>query len=124
MLRKHNEKIVKTAKYLRNNATKEERKLWYEFLRKYPIKFSRQKIIANYVLDFYCSKAQIAIELDGSQHYSEEGEVYDKSRTEFLSEYGITVLRIANNHVTQNFEGVCRYIDLIVSKELGKKILW
>lgn len=124
MLRKHNEKIVRIAKNLRNNATKEERKLWYEFLRGYPIKFSRQKIIANYVLDFYCGQAKLAIELDGSQHYSKVGEAYDKSRTEFLGEYGITVLRIANNQVTQNFEGVCRYIDLTVSKMLGRRVLW
>lgn len=124
MLRKHNEKIVRIAKNLRNNATKEERKLWYEFLRGYPIKFSRQKIIANYVLDFYCGQAKLAIELDGSQHYSKVGEAYDKSLTEFLGEYGITVLRIANNQVTQNFEGVCRYIDLTVSKMLGRRVLW
>lgn len=124
MLRKHNEKIVKIAKNLRNNATKEERQLWYDFLREYPIKFSRQKIIANYVLDFYCGQAKLAIELDGSQHYSEEGEAYDKIRMEFLARYGITVLRIANNQVTQNFEGVCRYIDSVVSKTLGRRVLW
>ena len=87
MDRIHNKQIVPLAKELRKNMTKEERHLWYDFLKNYPVRFLRQKIIGNYIVDFYCSKANLVIELDGSQHYEESGIVSDLKRTEFLEKY-------------------------------------
>ncbi len=117
---KHNKELVTFAKTLRKNMTKEERHLWFDFLRSYHEKFIRQKIIGNYILDFYCAKAKIAIELDGSQHYEEKGLKKDEERTAYLKQYGITVIRIQNNEVSQNFNGVCEYIDLKVKQSLSQ----
>ena len=113
---KHNKDLVPFAKELRKNMTKEERHLWYDFLREYPIRFIRQKTIGNYIVDFYCTKANLVVELDGSQHFEPEDMAKDAIRTHFLEEYGITVVRIPNNAIWQNFEGVCEYIDLQVRK--------
>lgn len=115
---KHNKKHVTLAKNLRKNMTKEERHLWYDFLRTYPIKFLRQKIIGNYIVDFYCAEAKLVVELDGSQHFEEQGIQYDNERTAFLEQYGLKVLRIPNNIVNQKFEIVCEYIDHIVKQSL------
>ncbi len=120
MDRKHNKEIVPLARSLRKNMTKEERRLWYNFLRIYPVKFSRQKVLGKYIADFYCAKAKIIIELDGSQHYDEDGEKKDKERTEFLMRYGIRVIRIPNNEVNCNFRGVCEYIDNTVKEIFGQ----
>ena len=97
-----------------------ERKLWYDFLRNYPIRFQRQKAIGNYIADFYCAKANLVIELDGSQHYEDEGLVNDEKRTEYLEQYGIKVVRISNLDVLKNFEGVCMYIDNAVKQSLSQ----
>ncbi|MBQ8793620.1 MAG: endonuclease domain-containing protein [Clostridia bacterium] len=112
--RKHNSKLTNNAKVLRKNMTKEERHLWYDFLRSYPIRFLRQKVIDNYILDFYCHEARLIIELDGSQHYEDKGLVNDKIRTEKIESRELTVIRISNNEVNQNFRGVWEYIDLMV----------
>ena len=120
MDRKHNSKIVPFAKELRKNMTKEERHLWYDFLRDYPVKFTRQKVLGKYIADFYCAKANVVIELDGSQHYEDEGLVNDKKRTEYLEQYGIKVIRISNLDVLKNFEGVCMYIDNAVKQSLSQ----
>ena len=117
---KHNKALVTNARNLRKNMTKEERHLWYDFLRAYPVKFLRQKIIGKYIVDFYCAKAKLIVELDGSQHYEEKGMEYDAERTAFLEQYGIRVLRIPNNEVIQNFRGVCEYIDLAVKQSLSQ----
>ena len=117
---KHNKALVPNAKNLRKNLTKEERRLWYDYLRTYPVKFQRQKIIGKYIVDFYCAKAKLIVELDGSQHYEEKGMEYDAERTAFLEQYGIRVLRIPNNEVIQNFRGVCEYIDLAVKQSLSQ----
>ena len=98
--------------------TKEERHLWYDFLREYPIRFLRQKVIDNYIADFYCHKARLVIELDGSQHYERDGLLKDKIRTERIENRGLTVIRIPNNEVMGNFDGVCEYIDLLVKDSL------
>ena len=116
MERKHNKKIVPIARILRKNMTKEERHLWYDYLRNYPIKFTRQKVLGRFVVDFYCADAKIVIELDGGGHYTESGQSYDKERTLFLEEYGLKVVRIANNEVNNNFKGVCEYINEIVKQ--------
>ena len=117
--RKHNKKLVLFAKELRKNMTKEEKHLWYDFLRHYPTKFLRQKILGRYIADFYCPKANLVIELDGSQHFEEIGLVKDEKRTVFLEQYGILVIRITNLEISQNFEGVCEYIDKLVKKRIN-----
>ena len=80
---KHNKKLTPVAKKLRKNMKKEERRLWYDFLRGYPVRFLRQKVIGDYVVDFYCASAKLVVELDGSQHYEADGAAKDKVRTEF-----------------------------------------
>ena len=114
MERKHNAKLTANAKVLRKNMTKEERRLWYDFLRSYPVRFLRQKVIDDYIVDFYCSEARLVIELDGSQHYEEKALLKDKIRTEKIESRNLTVLRIPNNEINKNFNGVCEYIDLFV----------
>lgn len=111
MQRKHNKEIVPTAKMLRKNMTKEEKYLWYDFLRTFPIRFCRQKVLGRYIADFYCAAAKIVIELDGAGHYTEEGKEYDAIRTAFLEGYDIRVIRIPNRKIRQNFNWVCRYIE-------------
>ncbi len=104
---------------LRREATREENHLWYDFLRTYPVQFRRQVPFDRYILDFYCAKAKLAIELDGSQHYKGEGPEYDSLRTEYLRQgYGIHVLRFANSAVNDDFQGVCRRINEEVRKRL------
>lgn len=121
MQRKHNPNIVLTARMLRKNMTKEERHLWYDFLRDYPIRFVRQKILGKYIADFYCAKAKIVIELDGSGHYTEEGKQYDIERTAFLEEYGLKVIRVLNSEIINDFRAVCEYIDTIVKQSLSQQ---
>ncbi|MBE7052861.1 MAG: endonuclease domain-containing protein [Ruminococcaceae bacterium] len=118
MDRKHNIKLTTNAKTLRKNMTKEERHLWYDFLKCYPVRFLRQKIIDNYIVDFYCHSARLIIELDGSGHYEEKGLLKDKIRTERIEQRNLTVIRIPNNEVNINFEGVCQYIDIVVKESL------
>ena len=117
---KHNANIVPLAKQLRKNMTKEERHLWYDFLRDYPVRFLRQKVIGNYIVDFYCAKAQLVLELDGSQHFEPEEIQKDQERTAFLKSYGLRVIRIPNNEVNRNFRGVCEYIDSAVKQSLSQ----
>ena len=100
--------------------TKEERRLWYDFLRDYPHKFVRQKVMGKYIPDLYCAEAKLVIELDGSQHYEPIGMEHDTERTRYLEQFGVEVLRIPNNEVSQNYRGVCEYIDLIVRRAIGK----
>lgn len=102
---------------LRKNMTPEERHLWYDFLKTYPIRFNRQKIIGKYIVDFYSAKAKLIIELDGSQHYEDSGIKRDTERTNFLEQY---IIRIPNNEIKQNFRGVCEHIDLCVKQSLHR----
>ena len=120
MQSKHNPQLVPFAKELRKNMTKEERHLWYDFLKSYPVRFSRQKVLGNYIADFYSAEAKLVIELDGSQHYEEEGSSKDRDRTAFLESYGLRMIRIPNNEVMQNFIGVCEYIDSAVRQSLSQ----
>ncbi len=121
MERKHNTKLTENAKTLRKNMTKEERRLWYDFLRTYPIRFLRQKVIDDYIVDFYCHAARLIIELDGSQHYESKGLLKDRIRTEKIENRNLMVIRIPNNEVNGNFYGVCEYIDLLIKDILGKQ---
>ena len=106
--------LLQRAQELRKNATKEENHLWYDFLRKHSMQFYRQKIIGNFIVDFYCPKMKLVIELDGSQHYEESSILYDRKRTELLQELGIIVMRFTNTDINNNFEGVCESIDAYI----------
>ena len=106
-----NKKLKNISSALRNNPTPEENKLWYEFLRTYSIRVNRQRIIGNYIVDFYCDKAKLVIELDGSQHFEEKNQIKDKERTHFFESLGIEVLRFQNDEVNQCFYEVCSVID-------------
>ena len=119
MQSKHNKNLVPLAKQLRKEMTKEERHLWYDFLRSYPVKFSRQKVLGKYIVDFYSAEATLVIELDGSQHFDEFAMKEDAERTAFLEEYGLKVIRIPNNEINENFYGVCEYIDFEVKQSLS-----
>ena len=119
MQRKHNKEIVPTAKMLRKNMTKEEKHLWYDFLRTFPVRFCRQKVLGKYIADFYCASAKIVIELDGSGHYTEEGKESDAIRTAFLEGYGIRVIRIPNKKIHRKFNWVCRYIEEEVMRSIN-----
>ena len=109
-----NTKLLQNARNLRRAMTKEERHLWFDFLRDYPIRFRRQESIGNYIADFYCSSAKLVVELDGSQHYDEAGMRSDLERSEYLKALGLTVLRFSNLDVLRNFSGVCEQIDAYV----------
>ena len=108
----YNPKLKATAQMLRKNMTKEERKLWFEFLKPLPITFNRQKVLGNYIVDFYCASANLVIELDGSQHYEAEGKQRDALRDRFLSDLGLTVLRYPNSDIHRRFDAVCEHILL------------
>ena len=120
MQSKHNKQLVPFAKQLRKEMTKEERHLWYDFLRTYPVRFTRQKVLGRYIADFYSAEAKLVIELDGSQHYEDINAEKDAERTAFLEGYGLTVIRIPNNEVMRNFRGVCEYIDDAVRQSLSQ----
>ena len=117
---KHNKQVVPFAKQLRKEMTKEERHLWYDFLRTHSVRFSRQKVLGKYIADFYSAEAKLVIELDGSQHYEDRNVDKDAERTAFLEAYGLTVIRIPNNVVIRNFRGVCEYIDAAVRQSLSQ----
>ena len=105
---------IPLAKTLRKNMTPWERKLWYEYLRNYPVRFQRQKAIGDYIADFYCAKARLVVELDGGGHFTPEQRDADAVRTNALEAMDLTVLRISNLDVDRNFRGVCEAIDLAV----------
>ena len=108
--------LLENAKSLRKNMTKQEKHLCYDFLCKYPIKIYRQRIIDGFVADFYCHKAKLVIEIDGSQHYTPEGKEYDKFRSKILNQRGIYVIRFTNIDVDKNFDGVCYTIDKVIKE--------
>lgn len=114
----HNKKLTKQAQNLRRNMTKEERRLWYEYLREYPHSFRRQVTCGRFILDFYCAAARLAIELDGTQHYLEKGKQSDEKRDAWLMENGIRVLRFSNLDVLKNLPGVCQQIDKVVAERI------
>ena len=116
----YNHKKIPFAKELRKNATKQENHIWYDFLRIYSPRFQRQKTIGGFIADFYCCKAHLIIELDGSQHYTTEGLEYDNIRTKILEQYELEVIRFTNKDVDDNFTGVCTMIDLKVKENIEK----
>ena len=110
MNEKNNPKLKHFAQTLRKEMTKEERHLWYDFLKCLPVTVNRQKVIGNYIVDFYCASAKLIIELDGSQHYEDNGIVSDKKRDKYFNDFGLQVLRYSNADVNNNFNGVCEDI--------------
>ena len=113
-----NQKLLRISQTLRKNMTKEERHLWYDFLKSYPIQFKRQYTVGCYVVDFYCYQARLVIELDGSQHYDPEAIAYDTKRTEYIQSQGLTVLRFTNRDIAEHFHSVCEVIDLSVKEKI------
>ena len=106
-----NSKLKTLSQELRKNQTKEEHRLWHNFLKKYPLRFRRQYVIGNYIVDFYCHQARVVVELDGSQHYDPAQQAKDRQRTAYLKDQGLTVLRFTNLEVTRQFAAVCQAID-------------
>ena len=119
----HNPKNEQFAKQLRKNMTPWERKLWYCFLKDYPVRFQRQKCIDHYIADFYCFQAKLVIELDGGGHYSSAAESKDESRTLDLEKYGLKVIRFCNVDIDKNFYSVCTVIDNEVNKRIRERSL-
>ena len=105
---------------MRKNMTKEERHLWFDFFRKYPVRVKRQVIIGKYIVDFCCERAQVIIELDGGQHYEEENRKADAERTRHLEQLGFLVLRYSNLDVMRNFSGVTENINRIIRERMKK----
>ena len=113
-MKEYNKTNIPLAKELRRNMTPWEQKLWYDFLRTYPVRFQRQKALGNYIVDFYCAKVGLVIELDGGGHYTAEQAEKDNLRTRDLERMRLTVLRICNLDIDRNFRGVCEHIDMFV----------
>ena len=114
----YNKNLISFAKSLRKNATPQENHLWYDFLRSYTPRFQRQKTIGQFIADFYCEKARLVIELDGSQHFTPEGITYDEARTAAIETVGVTVLRFTNRDIDNQFKAVCTQIDAAVQARL------
>ena len=112
----YNPELKEKAKVLRKNMTFHEKYLWYNHLSKHKIRFQKQKIIDNYIVDFYCAKAGLVIEIDGDSHFWEGAKGYDNRRTMALERYGLKVLRFYNLDIEINFEAVCKIIDDVVLK--------
>ena len=107
---------LETAKRLRREMTPHERKLWYLFLQKYPVKIYKQRIIDRFIVDFYCASAKLVIEIDGSQHYDEQALKYDAERTAVLGQFGLKVVRYTNREIDREFPAVCEQIDCIIKE--------
>ena len=115
-----NPRLTRNSQTLRKGMTKEDRHLWYDFLRTYPVRFQRQKTIDGFIVDFYCYKAKLVIEIDGSQHYTDEVIIYDEKRTQVLNKYNLEVLRFSNLDVDKNFYGVCAMIEKTIGERINK----
>ena len=112
--------LTERAQALRREMTPQERKLWYQFLRQYPVKVYRQRVIDHFIADFFCAKAKLVIELDGSQHYTEQGKEYDEQRTAILEQYGVQVLRFTNLDVDRHLDAVCAQIDSTIERRVAE----
>ena len=112
------DRLTPLSQKLRKEQTKEERKLWYEFLKTYPVRFHRQYVIGNYIVDFYCHKAKLVVELDGGHHYERKETEKDLIRTKELEYRGLQVVRFSNADVLKNFPGVCETIDRMVKSQM------
>ena len=109
-----NNALLANARVLRKSMTPQERRLWYCFLRTYPIKFYKQRIIDNYIVDFYCAQAKLVIEVDGSQHYTADGQYSDANRSAIIEKYGLSVIRFSNREINTQFADVCATIHAYI----------
>ena len=114
----YNSRLTSTAKRLRREMTKEERHLWYDFLKQLPVTVHRQKVLENFIVDFYVASCRIVIEIDGSQHYEEFHQQKDMQRDSILTQMGCTVLRYSNADINQRFQSVCCDIWNHINKEI------
>ena len=114
--------LVSRARELRKQATPQENRLWYDFLRLYPVRFQRQKVISGFIADFYCHTAKLVIEIDGTHHETAQGKAYDKERSAVLQKYDIEVLRFSNTEIENIFPVVCEKIHLAVQKRIRTHI--
>ncbi|MBQ4547142.1 MAG: endonuclease domain-containing protein [Oscillospiraceae bacterium] len=119
MVEHRREEMLEKARILRKEMTKEEKHLWYDFLKNYPVRFRKQEIIGNYIVDFYCSKAKIAVEIDGAQHYTSQSLEYDRERTKYLESCGIKTIRLLNGDINRNFENACNKIVLSIKGNMN-----
>ena len=110
--------LVEAARILRKGMTPQEKHLWFGFLHNYPIRIYKQKIINDFIADFYCAKAKLVIELDGGQHYTEDGLAHDAERTNILNALGLLVIRFPNSEVDTNFKSVCNQIHSIIQSRI------
>ena len=108
------------ARSLRKTMTPQERHLWFDFLRDYPVKVYKQRIIGSYIVDFYCDAAKLVIELDGSQHYEPNGQNQDAVRTQYLQSLGLTVVRYSNAEINREFRAVCDALDRLIRSRTGR----
>lgn len=113
--------MLDQAKGLRKNMTPQEKKVWYQFLRSYPVAVYKQRIIESFVADFYCASAGLVIEIDGSQHYTAQGAAYDEERSLVMQRYGIKTIRFSNYEVDYCFEQVCQSIDSEIKKRISQR---
>ena len=118
MKRKHNPTLTPNARALRKVMTPQEKQLWYGFLRSYPIPILRQKVIDRFIVDFYCSKARLVIEIDGNHHDTKQGIAHDFERTQYLQGYGLAVLRFSNTAIDTDYTNVCKRIDEMIRQKL------
>ena len=102
--------LRKNARTLRKEMTRQERHLWYDFLKNLPQTVHRQKMIGNFIVDFYIPSCKLVIELDGAQHTEPQAAEYDAHRTAYLQSIGCRVLRYGNNELDTNFAGICEDI--------------
>jgi very-short-patch-repair endonuclease len=115
---KRNFRLLEQARALRRNMTPQETKLWYQFLRTYPVKFYKQRIIESFIADFYCASACLVIEIDGAQHYTSQGQAYDRDRCLVMQRYGIDTIRFSNADIDRNFAAVCQKIHETIQRRI------
>jgi len=113
----YNQKLKPQARELRKNATPQENELWYKFLRKHPCSFARQKTVDQYIVDFLCISKKLVIEIDGSQHYTDDGLEYDRIRTDLLESLGLYVMRFTNIEIDNSFANVCERIQSYIDSQ-------
>ena len=112
--------LTSFSQKLRKEMTREESHIWYDFLKKLPFTVNRQKVIGNYIADFYIAECKIVIEIDGSQHYDGEKREYDSARDAYFASKGILVLRYKNRDINERFSAVCSDIKKNIEKLLRK----
>ena len=119
---KRNFRLLDQAKELRKNMTPQENKLWYEFLKLYPVRVYRQRIIDSFIADFYCASAKLVIEIDGSQHFTSQGKAYDEERERIMQQYGIKTIRFSNFDIDFGFQNVCTCIHEEIQNRIKEKL--